>query len=87
MAKAPADWRGLFGKPCGLRDAGDLDRVRPLRAVSDFESQLVTFAEFVEGNPDELIRVEKEILFLTLARDKPETLIGETGDSSSLHSN
>jgi len=68
-----------------LGDAGDLDRVRPLRAVSDFESQLVTFAEFVEGNSDELVRVEEEILLLTLARDKPETLVGETGDSSCLH--
>jgi len=29
--------------------------------------------------------VEKEVFFLTLARDEPETLVGETGYSSCLH--
>jgi hypothetical protein len=29
--------------------------------------------------------MEKEILFLSIALDEPETLVGETGDCSFLH--
>src|SRR3989344_7296103 len=68
-----------------LADAADLDRVRAFRRVRDLKGHLVTFAQFVESDSDELGRVEKEILFLTLALDEPETLIGETGDCSFLH--
>jgi hypothetical protein len=31
--------------------------------------------------------VEKEIFFLTIALDEPETFVSETGDNSFLHSN
>src|SRR3989344_7446588 len=79
--------KGVLLESCfALRDPADLDRVGPFRAVSDLKSQSVTFAEFVERYADEIVGVEKEILFLPLALDEPETLVGETSYSSCLHS-
>src|SRR3989344_4561916 len=70
-----------------LAHAADLDRVRPLRAVRDFKAHLVAFAKLIEAYADELVGVEKEIFFATLNLDEPESLVGETGNSSFLHSN
>jgi hypothetical protein len=77
--------RSVFVKNEILRDLTDLDRVRAFRTLRDFEAQRVTFAKAVERNSYELVRVEKEIFFLTLDFDEPETLVGESGDCSCLH--
>ncbi len=66
-----------------LRSA-DLDCVETFRALSNFKRQFVTFAKFVERYADELVGVEKEILFLTIALDEPESLVSETGNGSFL---
>ena len=83
--KRPAKSGAFWGKPEGLRNSADLDRVRPLRAVSDLKGKGVTFAKFVERNSYELVRVEEEILLLTITFDEPETFVGKTGDCSCLH--
>jgi len=70
-----------------LSNFADLDRVRPFRTVRDFKGDLVAFAKFVKRDADELVGVEKEISLLSLSLDEPETLIGETGNCSCLHSN
>src|SRR6185437_9116626 len=72
----------VFGR---LRDAAYLDRIRSFRTLCDFKGQLVTFAQFVVLNADELVGVEKEIFFLAIALDEPESLRGKTGNSSFLH--
>jgi hypothetical protein len=69
-----------------LLDLAYFDRVRSFRTLADLKADLVSFAELVELYVHELIGVEEEILLLSFARDKPETLVGETGDSSFLHS-
>jgi len=76
---------GVGALCAALCGAANLDRVRPFRAVCYFKGYLVSLTKFVERNADQLVGVEKEILFLTLARDEPETLVSETGDSSCLH--
>ena len=68
-----------------LRDFADLNRVLSFRRVRNFKSHFVTFAERVKRYADELIGVEKEIFFLSIALDEPETPVGESGDSSFLH--
>ena len=77
----PPNWAAGVFVHCGLRFA-DFDGVRPFRAVGHFKSHFVTFAKFVERSADEFVGVEKEIFFLTIALDEPETLIGESGDCS-----
>ncbi len=68
-----------------LGNLADLDRVRSFRTISDFKCHPITFTKLIEGHTFELVRVEKEIFFLTLAPDEPETLVGETGNYSFLH--
>ena len=75
--------RFLFARLC----AADLDRVGSFRTLGDLKGDLVTLAEFVELNVDELVGVEKEIFFATFDFDEPETFVGQTGDSSFLHGN
>ena len=75
--------RFLFARLC----AADLDRVGSFRTLGDLKGDLVTLAEFVELNVDELVGVEKEILFAALDFDEAEALVGETGDCSFLHGN
>ena len=72
---------------CELGDAANLDGVGSLRTLANFKGYSVTLAEIVESNIDEFVGVEKEILFLPIAFDEPETLVGESGDCSLLHSN
>ena len=55
--------------------------------MSLFESQFVTLAKLIKRYADEFVGVEKEILFLSFDFDEPESLIGEAGDCSCLHSN
>ena len=74
----------LVARVRGLYSA-HLDRVRTFWAVSDFKAYLVSLAQFVETNVDELVGVEKEIFFASFDRDEPETLVGQSGDSSFLH--
>ncbi len=78
-------WGVLFWSQGSLYLA-DFDRVRSFRTVTDFKSHCVTFAEVVERRVHEFVRVEKEIFLLTIALDEPESLVGETGDCSLLHS-
>ena len=76
----------LFGRDSvRLLRAADLDCVRALVALTDFEGERVAFTKVVERDADKLAGVEEEILLLAIALDEPETLIGETGDSSCLH--
>jgi hypothetical protein len=74
-------------KPSERLDAAHFGRVRAFRALGDFKAELVTFAKLIELYVLELVGVEKDILFLTFDFDEPESLIGETGDSSFLHGN
>ena len=66
-------------------DLADVEGVRALRAVADFEGHFVPFLERVERNADELVGMEKEILLLTRDLDKAEALISEASDGSFLH--
>ncbi len=80
-------WADALLKPFVGLDAADFDSVGSFWRIRDFKADFVTFAELVETNTYELVGVEKEIFFLTLARDEPETLIGETSNCSFLHGN
>lgn len=73
-------------KPSDL-DAADLDCIRSFRTFCDFKADLVAFAKLVELYVLELVGVEKEIFFATFDFDEPESLIGETSNSSFLHGN
>ncbi|OGZ44005.1 MAG: hypothetical protein A3J55_01065 [Candidatus Ryanbacteria bacterium RIFCSPHIGHO2_02_FULL_45_17b] len=68
-----------------LGNLADLNRVRSFRTVGDFKGHPITFAKLIKGYTFELVRVEKEIFFLTLTFDEPETLVGETGNCSFFH--
>lgn len=70
----------------GRLDLRDLDGIRALWALADLKSHLVSFAKVVKSDIHELVGVEKEILFLSLDGDKPESLVSDAGDSSLLHS-
>ena len=69
-----------------LGNLADLDGVGAFRRFADFELNLVSLAKRVECYSDELVGVEKEIFFAAFNLDEPESLIGEAGDCSSLHS-
>ena len=67
--------------------AADFDGVGSLWGIRNLKADLVTLLKFVELYVHELVGVEKEILFLTFDFDEPESLVGETSNSSCLHSN
>jgi len=75
----------FFKRVAGLADFAYFDCVGALGAVRDFKRHAVAFAKLVKRNVHELVGVEKEISFLAIALDKPETLVSESGDNSFLH--
>ena len=68
-----------------LGDLADLDGVRSFRTLRDLKGHLVAFTKLIELYVHELVRVEKEILFLPVDFNEPETPVGESGDCSFLH--
>src|SRR3989344_1743306 len=83
IKKTPRQWRGVLESRLG--DLADLDGVRSFRTVRDLKSHFVAFTKLVELYVHKLVRVEKEILFLPVDFDEPETPVGESGDCSFLH--
>ncbi len=75
---------GAFCKRLRLR-ATDLDRVGTFRTFRNFEGERVALSKLIEADADELFRVKEDIFLHALYLDEPESLVGETSNSSSLH--
>lgn len=68
-----------------LRDATDLDCIRPLWTVGDFKCDAVAFAKLVKPHAIQIVGMEKEVFVASFAFDEPEPSISEAGDCSFLH--
>ena len=64
-------WRGCFVE--SALGAAHVGSVRSFFALSDFESDGVTFIQVVKRDADQVLRVEEQILRLALARDESES--------------
>ncbi len=77
--------------PCGALEKSlrllYVDRVWSLGAVADLERYGVSNVEIIEGNADEILGMEEEILPHTFHLDESEAAVSDVGDSSLLHSN
>ena len=66
-------------------DSADIRGVRSFRTVTNLKCDLVTLSKIFELNILELIAVEKEIFFLTLAMNEPEAAFVLSNNCSFWH--
>ena len=66
-------------------DLGDVDGVRALWALADFERDLVSLAELIERNVLELVCVEEEVLSCAFILDEAEAFLVLLYYNSFLH--
>lgn len=68
-----------------MLDSVDVFCVRPFWAFGYLKGHFVTFLEVLELNVLQLVRVEKEIFFLALPLDEPESPVGKPSNCSFFH--
>lgn len=87
QTKNRPDFRQLANRS-GFRDLGHavyVDRIETLGALCDVKRDAVAFAKVVERHIFELVGVEKDILFPASASNEAESPVGDSGNSSFLH--
>jgi len=57
-------------------DPANIDGVRALGTFSRFECHFIAFVKLVELHSLKLVRVEKEIFFLSLASNEAKSAVG-----------
>ena len=68
-----------------LLDTTNFGRAWSLLALSDFKRNLVSLTKIIEGNANEVLRVEEEIFIIALNSDEAEASISNASDYSFLH--